>query len=224
LLNHTNRNEADADKADLDPKAYVDALLAVHEKNAATVARSFKAEAGFAAALDKACREFVNRNAATGGWLSFIFQPYFSLIFWRVSSYTSLYPYLPSSSCFSHPHTCTNYAILFIGTSAARSPELLAKHADMLLRKSNKVAGDVDLEGALNRVVSRVSCFSPVGAVRGLFFRSSLRSVRPVGVDADSLFGLDAQMVLRAGGEHTLNTCSLTLLDAHLPLSPYSLT
>ncbi|KAJ7919438.1 ubiquitin-protein ligase [Mycena leptocephala] len=95
---------ADADKADLDPKAYVDALLAVHEKNAATVARSFKAEAGFAAALDKACREFVNRNAATG-------------------------------------------------TSAARSPELLAKHADMLLRKSNKVAGDVDLEGALNRVM-----------------------------------------------------------------------
>ncbi|KAJ7681877.1 ubiquitin-protein ligase [Mycena polygramma] len=94
----------DAKAADLDPKAYVDALLSVHEKNAATVARSFKGEAGFAAALDKACREFVNRNAATG-------------------------------------------------TSAARSPELLAKHADMLLRKSNKVAGDVDLEGALNRVM-----------------------------------------------------------------------
>ncbi|KAJ7181460.1 ubiquitin-protein ligase [Mycena crocata] len=102
---------AKADKAadegksgDLDQKAYVDALLAVHEKNAATVARSFKAEAGFAAALDKACREFVNRNAATG-------------------------------------------------TSAARSPELLAKHADMLLRKSNKMAGEGDLEGALNRVM-----------------------------------------------------------------------
>ncbi|KAJ7127630.1 Cullin [Mycena epipterygia] len=89
---------------ELDPKAYVDALLAVHEKNAATVARSFKGEAGFAAALDKACREFVNRNEATG-------------------------------------------------TSAARSPELLAKHADMLLRKSNKMAGEGDLEGALNRVM-----------------------------------------------------------------------
>ncbi|KAF8171550.1 hypothetical protein K438DRAFT_1981971 [Mycena galopus ATCC 62051] len=38
------------------------------------------------------------------------------------------------------------------GSNAARSPELLAKHADMLLRKSNKVAGDVDLEGALNQV------------------------------------------------------------------------
>ncbi|KAJ7309191.1 Cullin family-domain-containing protein [Mycena albidolilacea] len=86
---------------ELDPKAYVDALLTVHEKDAATVARSFKGEAGFAAALDKACRELVNQNAATG-------------------------------------------------TSAARLLELLAKRADMLLRKSNKVAGDVDLEGALN--------------------------------------------------------------------------
>ncbi|KAJ7202549.1 Cullin [Mycena pura] len=95
---------ADEKSGELDPKAYVDALLAVHEKNAATVARSFKAEAGFAAALDKACREFVNRNAATG-------------------------------------------------TSASRSPELLAKHADMLLRKSNKSAGDDDLEGSLNRVM-----------------------------------------------------------------------
>ncbi|KAF8207656.1 Cullin-domain-containing protein [Mycena galopus ATCC 62051] len=91
------------EKGEVDQKAYVDALLGVHEKNAATVARSFKGEAGFAAALDKACREFVNRNAATG-------------------------------------------------TSAARSPELLAKHADMLLRKSNK-EGDIDLEGALNRVM-----------------------------------------------------------------------
>nr|GAT58085.1 ubiquitin-protein ligase [Mycena chlorophos] len=95
---------ADEKSGELDPKAYVDALLAVHEKNAATVARSFKAEAGFAAALDKACREFVNRNAATG-------------------------------------------------TSASRSPELLAKHADMLLRKSNKSTGDDDLESSLNRVM-----------------------------------------------------------------------
>ncbi|KAJ7508747.1 Cullin [Mycena galericulata] len=94
----------DAKAGELDPKAYVDALLSVHEKNAETVKRSFKAEAGFAAALDKACREFVNRNAATG-------------------------------------------------TSAARSPELLAKHADMLLRKSNKMAGEGDLESALNRVM-----------------------------------------------------------------------
>ncbi|KAF8221049.1 Cullin-domain-containing protein [Tricholoma matsutake] len=88
----------------LDPKAYVDALLEVHRKNSETVTRSFRGEAGFVASLDKACREFVNRNAATG-------------------------------------------------TSSSKSPELLAKHADLLLRKNNKLAEEGDLEGALNRVM-----------------------------------------------------------------------
>jgi len=68
-----------------------------------TVNRSFKGEAGFVASLDRACREFVNRNAAT--------------------------------------------------TTSSRSPELLAKHADALLRKNNKVSEEGDLEGALNRVM-----------------------------------------------------------------------
>ncbi|THV03349.1 Cullin-domain-containing protein [Dendrothele bispora CBS 962.96] len=89
---------------DIDPKIYVDALLDVHRKNSETVTRSFKGEAGFAASLDKACREFVNRNAATG-------------------------------------------------TSSTKSPELIAKHADMLLRKNNKMAEEEDLETALNRVM-----------------------------------------------------------------------
>lgn len=88
----------------IDPKAYVDALLEVHSKNSETVTRSFRGEAGFVASLDKACREFANRNAATGG-------------------------------------------------SSNKSPELLAKHADALLRKNNKVAEEGDLEGALNQVV-----------------------------------------------------------------------
>ena len=90
---------------DVDPKLYVDALLEVHQKNSETVTRSFRGEAGFVASLDKACREFVNRNAATG-------------------------------------------------TSSTKSPELLAKHADALLRKNNKMAEEEDLEGALNKVVS----------------------------------------------------------------------
>lgn len=98
--------EGGANMDTLDPKAYVDALLEVHRKNSETVTRSFKGEAGFAASLDKACREFVNRNAATG-------------------------------------------------TSSTKSPELIARHADMLLRKSNKMAEEDDLEGALNRVVRK---------------------------------------------------------------------
>ncbi|KAJ3755967.1 Cullin [Lentinula raphanica] len=88
----------------LDPKAYVDALLEVHQKNSETVTRSFRGEAGFVASLDKACRDFVNRNAATG-------------------------------------------------SSNTKSPELIAKHADLLLRKNNKLAEEEDLEGALNRVM-----------------------------------------------------------------------
>ncbi|TFK28030.1 Cullin-1 [Coprinopsis marcescibilis] len=96
--------ETSSSNESLDPKAYVDALLEVHRKNAETVNRSFRGEAGFVASLDKACREFVNRNSATGA-------------------------------------------------SNSKSPELLAKHADLLLRKSNKVAEEGDLEGALNRVM-----------------------------------------------------------------------
>lgn len=96
--------EGGANTETLDPKAYVDALLDVHQKNSDIVNRSFKGEAGFAASLDKACREFVNRNAATGA-------------------------------------------------SSTKSPELIAKHTDMLLRKNNKMAEEDDLEGALNRVV-----------------------------------------------------------------------
>ena len=51
---------------ELEPKIYVDALLKVYCKNQHTVQRSFKKEMGFVAALDKACRDFVNCNAATG--------------------------------------------------------------------------------------------------------------------------------------------------------------
>ncbi|KIY44800.1 Cullin-domain-containing protein [Fistulina hepatica ATCC 64428] len=88
----------------IEPKSYVDALLEVHRKNADTVQRSFRGEAGFVASLDKACRDFVNRNAATG-------------------------------------------------SSNSKSAELLAKHADLLLRKSNKMSEEEDLETALNRVM-----------------------------------------------------------------------
>jgi cullin 1 len=88
----------------LEPKAYVDALLDVHDKNAEIVRRSFKSEAGFVASLDRACKDFVNKNPATGA-------------------------------------------------ATTKSPELLAKHADLLLRKNNKLAEAEDLEGALNRVM-----------------------------------------------------------------------
>jgi len=56
----------DGAAAEIDPKAYVDALLEVHRKSSETVKRNFKGDVGFVVSLDKACRDFVNRNAATG--------------------------------------------------------------------------------------------------------------------------------------------------------------
>ena len=52
---------------EIDPKDYVDTLFEVHRKSSWTIAWCFKSEAGFVARLDKACRDFISKNAATGG-------------------------------------------------------------------------------------------------------------------------------------------------------------
>ncbi|SPO22606.1 probable SCF complex member Cullin 1 [Ustilago trichophora] len=95
---------ASAASDSLDPGAYVSALLDAHRSNLNTVNVAFRGEAGFLAALDKACRDFVNRNKATG-------------------------------------------------TSTSKSPELLAKHTDALLKKSNKTSAENSLEEALTDVM-----------------------------------------------------------------------
>jgi cullin 1 len=57
--------EAGSSTESLDPKIYVDALLEIHQKYSETVTKSFRGDSGFVESLDKACREFVNRNAVT---------------------------------------------------------------------------------------------------------------------------------------------------------------
>lgn len=96
-----------ADKADggVDPGQYVDALLGVHKKYSELVLSAFKNEAGFVASLDKACREFVNRNKV-----------------------------------------CKQ--------NSSKSPELLAKFCDTLLRKSSKVAEETAVEDVLNNIMT----------------------------------------------------------------------
>ncbi|KAI9009083.1 Cullin [Hyaloraphidium curvatum] len=89
----------------VDPAAYVDALLGVHRKYSELVQTAFKNEAGFVASLDKACREFVNRNKV----------------------------------CKSN---------------SSKSPELLAKFCDTLLRKSSKVAEETAVEDVLNNIMT----------------------------------------------------------------------
>ncbi|KAJ3396726.1 hypothetical protein HDU92_002092 [Lobulomyces angularis] len=93
-------------KADVvDPKVYVDSLLEVHKKYAELVNGAFRGEPGFNASLDKACREFVNRNSV-----------------------------------------CK--------TGTSKSPEMLAKFCDALLRKSSKVAEETEVEDILNSIMT----------------------------------------------------------------------
>ncbi|KAL1915654.1 uncharacterized protein VTP21DRAFT_6413 [Calcarisporiella thermophila] len=96
---------ADESGEQMDPKMYVDALLEVHKKYNELVQTAFCGDAGFVAALDKACREFVNRNKV-----------------------------------------CKD--------SSSRSPELLARYCDSLLRKSSKTTEEGDLEDLLNSIMT----------------------------------------------------------------------
>ncbi|GAA6029019.1 hypothetical protein NBRC10512_001646 [Rhodotorula toruloides] len=91
---------AEKKESAVEPKAYVDSLLAVHKKNSELVGKAFRGDQGFVASLDRACREYVNRNKAC--------------------------------------------------SSPNKSPELLAKYADSLLRRSNKASEDADIEQALS--------------------------------------------------------------------------
>jgi cullin 1 len=90
--------------SDVDPKVYVESLLIVHKKYFAMVNSCFAGEPGFVASMDKAVREFVNRNAV-----------------------------------------CKD--------SSSKSPELLAKFCDSLLRKSSKISEEGEVEELLNSVV-----------------------------------------------------------------------
>ncbi|KAJ3101218.1 hypothetical protein HDU97_001569 [Phlyctochytrium planicorne] len=89
----------------VDPKTYVEALLAVHKKYNDLVNVAFRGEAGFVAALDKACREFINRNKVCKA-------------------------------------------------GSSKSPELLARFCDSLLRKSSKVSDEKEVEEVLNNIMT----------------------------------------------------------------------
>ncbi|CAD6958016.1 unnamed protein product [Tilletia controversa] len=95
---------AGANPENIEPEAYVEALLQVHTQNVSVVNEALRGDPAFLAAMDKACRSFINRNKATG-------------------------------------------------TASTKSPELLARHTDALLKKSNKNAAEASLEEALNQMM-----------------------------------------------------------------------
>ncbi|KAL0966117.1 hypothetical protein UPYG_G00291130 [Umbra pygmaea] len=89
-----------------DPKMYVQTILDVHRKYNALVMSAFNNDAGFVAALDKACGRFINNNAVTK-----------------------------------------------MVQSSSKSPELLARYCDSLLKKSSKNPEEAELEDTLNQVM-----------------------------------------------------------------------
>lgn len=140
---------------EVEPKAYVDALLEVHHKNQETVNRSFRGEAGFVASLDRACRDFVNRNAATG-------------------------------------------------TSSTKSPELLAKHADALLRKNNKLSEEGDLEDHLNKVMTLFKYIEDKDVFQTFYTtKLSKRLIHGVSASDESEASMIAKLKEACGFEYT---------------------
>lgn len=75
---------------------------------------AFNNDSGFAAALDKACRRFINTNSVTKA-----------------------------------------------ANSNSKSPELLAKYCDVLLKKSSKNPEEAELEDKLNQVVCIINMYYP---------------------------------------------------------------
>ncbi|KIK65002.1 hypothetical protein GYMLUDRAFT_39413 [Collybiopsis luxurians FD-317 M1] len=140
----------------IDPKVYIDALLKVYKKNSETVARGLKSEAGFSASLDRACREFVNRNAATG-------------------------------------------------FSSSKSAELIVEHADMLLRKNNKMAEEEDLQGALNRMMVLIKYLEDKDAFQTLYTtKLSKRLIDGVSASDESEVSMILKLMRACGFEYTV--------------------
>lgn len=89
-----------------DPKVYVQTILNVHKKYHVLVMTAFANDAGFVAALDKACGQFINSNFVTKQ-----------------------------------------------ASNSSKSPELLARYCDLLLKKSSKNPEEAELEDTLNQVM-----------------------------------------------------------------------
>ena len=93
-------------KESVEPRAYVHALLQVHDRYQALVAYAFAGEPEFVRALDNACREYVNRNR-------------------------------------------------FCRSGSSKTPELLSKYTDTLLKKTTTHMGEEDdLEKELAQVMT----------------------------------------------------------------------
>ncbi|KAM0789674.1 hypothetical protein ACM66B_006536 [Microbotryomycetes sp. NB124-2] len=140
----------------VEPKAYVDALLHVHKKNAELVTKAFRGDVGFVASLDKACREYVNRNKAC-------------------------------------PPSAPN-----------KSPELLARYADGLLRKSNKANEDADIEQSLADTMTVFKYIEDKDVFQKFYSRNlSARLIKGTSASDDAEANMIAKLKEACGFEYT---------------------
>uniref|UniRef100_A0A4W5M2F2 Cullin-1 n=1 Tax=Hucho hucho TaxID=62062 RepID=A0A4W5M2F2_9TELE len=120
-----------------DPKMYVQTILDVHKKYNALVMSAFNNDAGFVAALDKVWSNFRIFCGVRG--------------FYMVSRTLSLL----SLNCFFQAcgRFINNNAVTKMVQSSSKSPELLARYCDSLLKKSSKNPEEAELEDTLNQVM-----------------------------------------------------------------------
>ncbi|KAG7447775.1 Cullin-domain-containing protein [Guyanagaster necrorhizus] len=89
------------------------------------------------------------------------------------------------------------------GSSSTRSPELLAKHADMLLRKINKMA-EGDLESALNRVMVLFKYLEDKDAFQTFYTtKLSKRLIQGVSASDESEASMVSKLKEACGFEYT---------------------
>ncbi|EMC96363.1 hypothetical protein BAUCODRAFT_33693 [Baudoinia panamericana UAMH 10762] len=139
----------------LDPKAYVDALLEVHTQYAALVHSAFAGESEFVRSLDNACREYVNRN-----------------------------------------EVCKK--------NSARSPEMLAKHADNVLKRSTKATEEDDMEKLLNQVMTIFKYIEDKDVFQKFYSRNlAKRLVNGTSANADAETSMISKLKDASGFEYT---------------------
>lgn len=130
-----------------DAKRYVETLLEVHRRYAALVKMAFNDDADFAASLDKVRALCQIQQCEKRASLQLYF-PY-HLIFSLPLSRHHL-----SQAC----RTFINNNAVTKASKASRSPELLAKYCDSLLKKSTKSPEEQQLESLLVDIMT-IFCY-----------------------------------------------------------------
>ncbi|KAI9219641.1 cullin-1 [Blastocladiella britannica] len=139
----------------IDPKVYVDALLAVYNKYNTLVSGAFSSDVGFVQSLDRACGEFINRNKV----------------------------------CEKSPK---------------RSPELLAKYCDVLLRKSSKNPEEAELERLLSSIMVVFKFIEDKDVFQGFYTRAlSRRLIGQASASADAEEVMITKLREACGNEYT---------------------